>query len=311
MSSKHPNSKTVTIYRAGSILSRSQGSGIDDFFAMSKQSIGSFYDGKTSSKVGSGLTIAEEKLLMPEVVDVEPSDKDFRKRVTEFFADITTQVPHGTGVKLEIGLSMDNDKPLSENNMPIEVTDYIRYRHALKHPWVAASKEEAEGDQTKTFYIFDKQAVQNKNTKKYKQVDAAMQIYLKIKNDENIVDQMLTLLGTDPSQFTGKDKADRKEQALREYCETQSENFIAIYNKEDLEVTYVIKTMINFKVLKEVGSRIIEVENDKLIGNDEEEAIWYFKDEANSQHVASMKARMQEAIAAGPQKEVRKTVLKS
>lgn len=301
--SSHPNSRVITIFRASSILSRAQGPGVDDFFASSKQSIGSYFESESSQKVGNGLNMEEERLLMPAVIDMEPSDKEFRKKVSEFFADLTTQVPYALGVKLEIGLETDNEKPVSEKNMPISVMDYVRYRHALKHPWVAATKEQSEGDQTKQFYIFDKQAVQKKNTKRVKEVDAAMQIYLKIKNDENLVDQMLTVLGTNPADYAGKDKSDRKVEKLREYCENDATTFVETYNKEDLEVRYVLQTMINTKVLKNVGTRYIEVETEKLIGNNDEEAIWYFKDDENSQHVVTMKSRMQDALLTEPVKK--------
>lgn len=312
MSSKtHPNSRIVTIFRAGSILSRAQGPAIDDFFSSSKQSIGSYFDSTQSQKVGSGLSFAEEKILLPNIIDTPADDKEFRKKLTEFYTDLTTAVPHGTGVQLETGLEESNDKPVSEKNMPLDLMAYIRYRHALRHPWVAGSREAAAGNQMKHYYIFDKTNVQNKNTRKVKELDAAMQIYLKIKSDINVVDQMLTLLGVEPREFTGKDADDLKVEKLRTLAEKDPEKFQTTYESEHLEVRYWIKTMISTKVLKEVGTRIVDPESEGLLGNNLEETIWYFRDDQNSEHVVTLKARMQEALAAAPLRQAgsRKTIL--
>jgi hypothetical protein len=303
MDTKHPNSRIITVFRAGSILSRAQGAAIDDFFADSKQSIGSYYDSVNSQIVGSGLTFEEQKFLLPDLIDITPDDRDFRKKVTEYYADITTSVPHGTGLQLEIGLSSSNDKDVAPNNMPLNLMDYVRYRHISKHPWVAMSKEIADGDQTKTFYIFDKTMVQNKNTKKVKEQDAAMGLYLQAKNDTNIVDQLLTLLGIDTRTFSGKNKDADKVERLRELVLKDPEKFITLYKTEDLENRATIYAMVNTKVLKQIGQRYIETETDKLIGNSLDETLYYFKDEENSDHVVALKARMQEAMATAPVEE--------
>lgn len=307
--SKHPNSRTVTLFRAGSILSRAQGAEVDDFFSSSKQPIGSYFDSVNSLKVGSGLTFAEEELLLPGIIDTPASDKDFRKKVTDFYSDLTTPVPHGTGTVLEIGLESSNDIEVSKKNMPLNLMDYLRYRHALKHPWVAENQDKAKGDQTIHWYIFDKYAMQAKNTKRIKEQDAAMQVYLKIKNDPAIVDQVLTLLGIDPRTFIGPEKEGLKIEALRNKLETDPIKFTSVYEDGNLEIRYAIQTMINVRVLKQVGSRLIDAETEKIIGNTLEEAIYYFLDDEKSDEVVTLKARMQEAMEKEPVIEKRKTVL--
>lgn len=298
--SDHPNSRTVTIYRAGSMLSRAQGPEIDELSANSRQSIGSYFESPGSMKIATGLSLAEEKILMPKVINIPADDRDFRKAVNDFFTDITTMVPHQRGVELEVGLLENNEHVISEDNLPINIIDYIRYRHAKGHPWVAENHETAKGDQTKQYYIFDKYNIQHKNSKRMKDEDAAMTIYLKISKDMNIVDQMLVVMGVDPRSFVGPQKDSLKVAELRNLAKDKSEDFIKAYTEEDLELRYTIKSMLKLGVLKEVGSRIIDAETDALIGNTLEETIWWFKDDGNSDSVVVLKARMQTAMETAP-----------
>lgn len=305
--SRHPNHRPVTIHRAGSILSRAQGPEVDDFFADSKQGVGSYFDSLNSNKVGNGLTDKEEELLVPRVVDLKYDDRDFRKKMTEFYSDINTPVPFKNGVTLETGLTTDNDKEVSKDNLPLNVMDYLRWKHALGHPWVAANKDKADGDQTKVFYIFDKAALQAGKTDRGKELDAANMIFLKIKENEDTVSQLLALMGTDPGTFLGKNAPELRVEALREYVHKKPKEFTKVYNDGDIEIRYWIKAMAQYNVLKQVGARFIDPETDKPLASSDEEMIYWFKDEEHSDKVVTLKARLQEAIAAAPKTEKRRT----
>lgn len=296
----HKNSKTVTIFRAGSFLSRAQGKELEDFLSTTKRSVGSYWESASSKRVGSGLSFAEEAFLLPNLLDVPAEDREFRKKVTNFYADMDTQVPHGTGRTLEIGLEDSNDKPVAAKNMPINLSDYLRYRQAKGHPQVALTKEDADGNQMKEFYIFDKTDTAKKNDKKREDKDAAIQIYLQIKNDPMKLDAMLTLLGVDPREFTTpgsspEDILQAKQTELRIQSEKAPAEFTTVYNEADLEIRYWIKTMINTGVFKLMGAKILDGETNKIVANSMEEAVFFFKDEENSESVSMYKARMQEA----------------
>jgi len=296
MPETHINSKIVSIFRAGSFLSRAQGKEIDDFFSSSKKSVGSYWESQESKKVGSGLTFAEEELLLPLVTDVPKEDREFRKKVTEFYVSLETQVPYNTGRALEIGLESSNKEKLSSTNMPINLMDYIRYRHAKRHPWMATSKEEADGNSLKQFYIFDKSEVTKKNSAKADKKDAALQIYFDIKPDNEKVNMMLTLMGLDPREWTGAEANDLKLAELRKLAETRSEDFIDTFNKGDLMDRYWIKTMVNIGVLKNIGSKYLDGETNKILGNSLEELLLFFTDELNSDAVLMLKSRAQESL---------------
>lgn len=308
---KHPNSKIITIFRSGTFLSRAQNKDAEAMFSQSKVGIGSYWESVTSQKVGNGLTFEEEELLMPYVIDTPKEDKEFRKKVTEYFSDINTDVPFNTGRSLEIGLQENNEAKMNKNNMPINVPDYLRYRHARGHPKVAPSKEEGDGNSMIDFYIFDKDNIQSKNTNKTKQKDSALKIYLELKEDTNKVDMMLMLLGEDPRKWdTMRDKVNLKAEALRELAEKEPARFILAHEGGDLEIRYWLTTMVATGVLKKVGQRYIVAEDNAPMANSEDEAIAFFKDDEKSGDVTVLKARMQEALLKPvPKEAARRTVV--
>lgn len=296
----HRNSKQITIFRSGSFLSRAQGADTLDFFSSSKRSIGSYWESPHSKKIGSGLTFAEEEILLPNIIDVPAEDREFRKKVTQFYMEIDTNVPYEVGRVLEIGLELDNNAPLkrdpkdpSKSNMPLNIMDYIRYRHALKHPQVSTNKELADGNVMIEFYIFDKTESLRKNSKKSDEKDAAYQIFLSIKPDIEKVKMMLTLLGKDPREFNTDSDAVT---ALRGIAENTPTVFTEMYATNNLEITYWIRTMVNTGILKIIGNKYFDAETDKLQANSLEELVHFFLDEDNSDVVRLLKARMQESL---------------
>lgn len=296
MAIEHKNSKTVTVFRAGSFLSRAQNKEVDDFLSTAKRSIGSCWESTSSKKVGTGLDFNEEALLLPLVLDVPSEDREFRKKVTQFYVDIDTQVPHKTGKVLEVGLLDSNEKSVGAKNMPINIMDYLRYRQIMIHPKVALTKDDAEGNPLKEFYIFDKTDTIKKNIKATDEKDAAMTIYLEVKNNPEKVKELLTVLGVDPREFTGPNVDKLRAEALRAKAEEDATTFCKIHREEDLDIKSWIKTMLNTGVFKNIGDKIIDGETNKLIGNNLEEVVFYFKDDENSDMVIMFKSRMQEAL---------------
>ena len=292
----HKNSKIVTIFRAGSFLSRAQGKEVQEFLSTTKKSVGSYWESISSKRIASGLSFAEENFLLPYLLDVPAEDREFRKKVSTFYVEIDTQVPHNSGRQLEIGLEESNDRDVSTKNMPINLMDYLRFRHLVGHPQVAMTKEDADGNMLKEFYVFDKSDVIKKNAKKTDEKDAAIQIYLEIKNDQTKVDAMLTIMEVDPREFTGPEAAELKQDELRSQSETKPEEFVKAYQAADIDIRYWLRTMLNTGVLKLIGTKYLDNETNKLVANNTDEAIFFFKDEENSEAVSLYKARMQEAV---------------
>lgn len=298
---KHPNSKKITIFRAGSFINDAQ-TQAQEFMALSKKSIGSYFVGNGSKGIGSGLEFAEIDVLLPLVLDLPKEDRTFREKVRQYFTEIVTRIPHGKGLELEIGLTLRNDQPLTFTddkglqNLPINVDDYLRYRHAIKHPRVAPNKDQALGNMLMEYYVFDKDAVLSQNVNIALLQDKALTMYLELKEKEDKMDMMLTLLLDDPRKYTGKNALSLKSQALRSFADKQADLFVTTYETDNFEQKYQIQSMINTGVIKKIGTQYVEAENGNIIGHTLEETIYYLRDETKSQQVNILKAQMQESL---------------
>jgi hypothetical protein len=290
--SSHKNSHVIEVFRAGSFLARAQGPEVQEHFSSAKISIGSYWS-RQGVKIASGLSFEEEELLLPKIIDTPKEDKEFRKKLRVFYVDIDTKVP-AAGLKLEIGLAVDNSKPVSEENWPIELMDYLRWRHMLGHPKVAKTKEISDSDPKKWFYIFDRKAIQATTIAQNKEKDDALAIYLKLKAEKEKIPMMLTLLNHDPKEYTPSQQLEK----VRELAETDPAGFIAAYEQEDLEIRFHIQSMIRNKVLNHSLSKYYRTEDKKLLANSLDELILWFTTEDNANEVSALKALNQEAMKA-------------
>lgn len=307
----HKNSHKITIYRALTFIEKAQQTsngkqqGAADFLSLGKQDIGGYFASKNSSAPGTGLTLPEIKLLLPDILYMHVDDRDFNKSVKEFYGKLKTDVPYGKGVELEIGLEQSNSEPVSKDNMPINPMEYIRYKHALGHPFVAPSEGDARRDSRKRYYIYDRKLEEKRSAGAIATKDEALTIYLGLKDDKEKVKAMLTLMGTDPRDFTGDHADSLRSQALREMAEKRTGDFLALYNIDNFEERFVIQTMVNTGVLKQIGARFMISSNGETFGNDINEALMVLKDTKSAENqakISALKATMQDALKEGKRK---------
>jgi hypothetical protein len=244
--------------------------------------------------VGSGLDFTEEALLLPNIIDYQENDRKFREAVRNYYSNLITRIPFLGGKDLEIGLRKSNKEELSADNMPLNIDDYIRYRHALTHPEVAETREKARGNQLKKFYIYDSVTAREIGLKETEESDKAMAIYLEIKSNKEKVDMLLTLLGEDPRSY---ETVGERTKALRVKAETQSKDFLTNYTIDNFELRYTIQSLINTNVfIKTSTGQIVEAQEKKLIGNSMNEAITEVQKEEYSNLMVLWKQKMQEAL---------------
>lgn len=301
------NSKKIRIQRAGSFLSRAQGKDIDGYFADAIQEVGPYFESPSSKRIGSGMTITEEKLLMPDLVGVQATDTGYLAKRDNYFATLSTKIPFKDGLELEMGLQ-DNTKPLSATNLPVNIAEYVRGRHITGHPWTASSEDAAKGNQLIRFYVFDAVSVSSNIDKVNEDKDAATAYYLGIKESPEKVNMMLTLLGTDPRNINGETPehtTSLRKQELRKLVDSTPHLVKTLSLDKNFETKFLIQSMVNSGTLKVVGTRYIITETDEPIG-EYEETVDYFRNEKNEQTIGLLKAKNQEAQKAD--KKVKRTV---
>lgn len=306
----NPNSKKVTIMRTESFMDVAQ-TLAKEFMSLSKKSIGSYWESVSSKSIGSGLDYNEKILLMPHVIDTEPTDRDFRQKVAEYFKDIITRIPFGTGLELEVGLLVSNDKPMGARldskgniveeggklNLPIDIADYIRYRHALGHPQVAPDRKSAIGDTLKLYYIHDAELADHATLLANEESDKAMITYMEIKNKPEKVSAMLLLLGVDPRDFSGVNGPAMQTERLRQIAVKDYDLFNKTYTTDNFELRVKVEGFLVTGIFNRVGDRVFETSTKKMIGKDMEDTIKILQDPSYSENMTIWSANYQDILA--------------
>jgi hypothetical protein len=264
------------------------------FALQGKVSIGSYFETGTS-KTATGLSRSEINLLLPLLIDFDVQDRDFKKEVTKYFDSMFTQIP-STGRELETGL-MDNSLTLGAKlkeggvNLPLEVEDYVAYRHCLGFPFLAKSLKEAKGDPRKTLYILDRKKESLESTSKRELQDTSFAKYLAIKDDSKMVSQVLSALGVSTRDLiTGK--ALDEVSLLKDASMKRPKAFIQAADNKDLKLIYTINSMVNLKIVIKEGTRYIFEGSQLAVSM--KDFIEYMRDSKNSKTVAVLKARLEE-----------------
>ena len=227
-----------------------------------------------------GFGPADEKKYMQGILDVSPDHVDWPKHSKQFWAELT--IPVGfTGVELEIGVD-DDDKPLS-------IMDYIKYNFAIKHPHVALTKAEMEGNIAKRFYIQDlsrEDKVKNNTIKLRKDADKE---FIKVSSNLNSMKRILRLMSNNnPDRMT----EDQIENALYEIKNNEPKKFVRLATDKNLELKAEIEEMVTAGVLRKIGNQVIFI--DEVLGDTIEDTVVHLKDKKNSGKLTILRAKLKE-----------------
>jgi len=301
---ENKNSRKIEIQRHFNLVEMSQEDPeVKAWLGQSYKPIGPYFKDKV---IATGLNKDEIKLILPSSagVGMDPEDKDFRRAVENFYHNLLTRVDKD-GLILEIGLQ-EGGEEISEQNLPINIKDYIIYRHALTHPHVARSKDEAARDQTKRFYIVDPNQTAKAAMKSNEVEDQAMAIYYKYREDMIKIDQILTLMGRNIDKMDKNDKIlelKKLAQRNRELSERaqieQLNRFISIAEDKNLELKFLIEEAIAIKYLSRVGNNIVYAENGNLVGENLEDAVLYFNNPKKTRELNLLKVNYSEKSKRG------------
>lgn len=282
MEVKHPNSREISVFLfTGTPFIQIQQTvnqaekGDQPYFIQSRATIGSYFKPGTNGSIGTGLLDWEVALLLPSIVDLPSDDREFWKAVNNFYRNISTSVTP-EGLTLEIGLIEDNDMPIQYknngekvNNMPINIYNYVIYRHLIKHPSVAKSFNEAKeyGGQ-KMWFILDRIAESKLELAKLENRKLADEIYYKVVADKEQIRMFLILAGVVPNQLS---EIERKIK-LKEIADADPQKIIDIENSPNSKSILFVSDLLELGILNTAGSRILISENNVDLGGSKTEA---------------------------------------
>ncbi len=281
MVGKDPNNRIVEIKRKVSVIQE-----LNKEFEIqggsTAQKMISGYIQKGSRSNGTGLDRWEIDLLLPSIVNLDVNDRDFRTRVENFYLEINTRIPND-GLKLETGFKLSNSEPLSKDNLPLDILDYVTYRHIKSHPQVASDEKTANSSSLYWYWIVDKNERLNDQIESIDVADKAMSLYLKNKDNKEKVKMYCELLATNLNENNNKSDEELLVK-LKETVLTKPKQFLQVGEDKDLELKYFIRESRSKGTLKAVGTSIIDTESGDAIGATEQEAVLYLKDAANTKH---------------------------
>ena len=225
-------------------------------------------------------TPEEEKKYMQGILDVNPEHVEWPKHSKMYWAELT--IPVGfTGVELEIGMD--------DNEFPLSIIDYIKYRFAIKHPHVAMTKDEMDSNFDKRFYIQDNtrdDKVKNNEIQVKKDADKE---FIKLSSNEKSMKRVLRLMSnSNPERMT----VEQIENALYEFKNSNPKKFHRIATDKDLDMKSEIEEMVSNGVLRKIGNQIIFI--DEILGDTTEDTIIHLKDKKNSGKLTILRAKLKE-----------------
>jgi hypothetical protein len=288
-------SKIKKIFRSPNVMETAQNDPeVKRWLGAAFKSVGPYFKNKS---VGTGLSLDEQKLLLPDYLSIEVTDRDWRKTVETEYHNFYTRVDED-GLVLETGLEND-EEPLSATNRPLVLKDYLIWRHIIDHPEVAKNKVEAGRYQDKRFYIHDPEAISEENIELAQLADKAMQTYFRFKDDEIKTDQILTLMGarTENLRFEEKQLKLRElanpKHGDNEYMQKETlKRFIKIAEDKDKEIKFLIKELVGLQYLRQVGAQgYVFAETGAKVGDTTEEAVLFFTNPKNAKELNLAKAQ--------------------
>lgn len=240
--------------------------------------LGSHFVGRQPLK---GLTDEEEKKYLPQLIGVSANHPEFAARVRMFWADMGFLVP-------SVGKVLDTT--VDENGEPYNVEDWIRYRWAKVHKYVAANENEMKKNPRKKFYIRDPEEqdrLKNATIQAMKQADIE---FIKATKDPSKTRRIIRMLRKDINPDYLNDS--QAENELYDLKQKDPVEFFKIASDTKLDTKAEITELIGLEILRRVGNQIIYI--DEIVAESLEDAVLWYQNPKNSSIVATLKAKLNE-----------------
>lgn len=222
----------------------------------------------------------KEKALLTAMLTIDPNHVDFRAKADKFWQNLRYKIDVD-GLIFDITVI---------NNFPVNVSDYIGYEFAKKHPLVAKNKEEGEANGVYEFYVYNPEEARLTESKK---IQAKMQAYEEFNkivasvDKEEILNRVILLLANEsPYRMVFEDKF----QKVHKLVEEKPQAFVKTVQDKNLEQKYFVASCLQKGVLKKVGDLIMY--DEKGLGTTLADAAAYIHSAQNTELFLSLRERL-------------------
>jgi hypothetical protein len=246
------------------------------------KSISSVYE--KDGDVLRGLTQDEERTYLPMLKGIGASDPMFAAKAREFWSEVSFKVPPGEGLKLDITLIKDGPK---KDTPPLDdvqnIAKFIKWRYALKLKTCANSEAELKNNRGAIFYLYDPIAQKKKEGDIARSKREAYKIFLEVDQDEDKVEQILTMYDYVPEDLS----ADEKVAILDRVFNQDHNKFIRIALDKELEMKFFINGLVKYNIVRKIENNYVD--GSKNYGN-LESMIRFLKDQNNSDNYVAFRS---------------------
>lgn len=240
-----------------------------------------------SSGIHLGRTIwdnpEQEKKIMAPILGVSPDAVNFEEKLTDYWKSFNVPIPYD-GLKLEAGVVYTAN---SEYH-PINPAQYIIYRYALKHGWVANKADDMRKSNKIQFYLWNKEEELQGKLAKQDLKDRAYALRVEI-TDPNKINAILSLTGK-PNLPAGEAKL-----AIAALAEEAPAKFVSLAGDPDLmDKAFIELAVLKGVVVRPVNTTLHLFEN-ITIGNNIGEAVAWLRNPVNAANRSVIEAKVKTA----------------
>lgn len=270
---------------------------IESWLSLSICAINVRHESRTNPTPYTGLSKQDLMVLLPLLTDFDETQNqfsEFNKQKRMFYNRLIAYIPFG-GLKLEIGLTVNDEAEVSNENLPINLMDYIKWKSLFeKDPRIANDKDLGVSHSQFIGYILDKDKTENKEVQFEQMKDDAMIHYLTIKDTLKEVRKYVILMEEVALASDEKDVAILRVR-LKKSIEVNPKKFYNIFTDKNSDYYYTIQQLINYGVLEvRPGGGYYDKESTTRIADSKELMLKYVKDEANKEVMTQLKRRYNE-----------------
>lgn len=260
--------------------------------------IGSSFDKDRKGQILTGLSMEEEKILLPSLLNSNFGSQNYYELKRLHYINMAIKVTD-EGINLDNRLSKP-DEELSVNNMPVNIQDYVLYKYIQAYRFVAKDKEELNYNTDATMYLVDTEQEELHEIEMTNKRDEAIAVYLKLKDSpEQIENALFTLWGvTEEGKkvFTNIElpfnlSKDKQKQIVQSIAQTNPIEFVKTLGKDFSKKAELYK-YISLGIITREGSTFLF--EDVAMGTTERDVYQFLIDPKNSRIYQTVKARTAE-----------------
>jgi hypothetical protein len=255
------------------------------------------------------LSQKEKEEYMPQLLGISKTSERFEGACQEYFNNISVPVPPN-GLELEIGFTYksieDRDREKEEDYVPtpIDVSDYVLYKHCLVYGKVANSPKDVNKSNRIEFFIEDESENKAEKDKANKKMLNVMQLIPPILNDNLKVKQVISVANEQipesiiPKLVNSVDIMDNTDLSLRmfELAKAAPDMLTAIIKDKTLDVKYLLTKAIEVGIVRKIPNTTTLVfssqAGDITLGNNLSETISILKQEKYQSIFTEIKAKL-------------------